>query len=65
MTKLFTMKNIESCLAVISKADMMAATPLSHCEQQDKWNCAHLLETMVSLSYEEQTMIETMANKRK
>ena len=53
MTKLFTMENIESYLAVISKADLMAATPLNHCEQQDKWNCAHLLETMVSLSYEE------------
>lgn len=65
MAKPFTVENVESSLAGISKVVVMAVTPDTLWSQQDRWTHAHLLNTVVSLSCQEQAMISAVANSRK
>ena len=65
MAKPFTAENVESSLAGIRKAVVMAATPDTLWSRQDRRTRAHLLNTVVSLSCQEQAMINAVANSRK
>ena len=65
MKKPLTRDNITEYMDKMSKVNIMAASLFTTWGHQDKQNCKHMLETMLSLTNAEQTEIIHAANEKK
>lgn len=65
MKKPLTRDNITEYMDKMSKVNMLAASLLTTWGHQDKQNCKHLLETVLSLTNVEQAEIIHAANGKK
>lgn len=65
MKKPLTRDNITEYMDKMSKVNIMATSLFTTWGHQDKKNCKHMLETMLSLTNAEQTEIIHAANEKK